>query len=82
MNINAYLPDELAEQLDRLADMRGQSRSAVMREALEAYLRRHRAGGWPAEILDWKGDPSAQPFESGRPPPHADSRDPFAEGAE
>ena len=82
MYINAYLPDELAEQLDRLADMRGQSRSAVMREALEAYLRHDRASGWPAEILDWKGDPAAEPFESGRPPPQADSRDPFAEGAE
>lgn len=82
MNSNAHLPDELAEQLDRLAERRGQSRSAVMREALEAYLQRHRTGGWPAEILDWQGDPTAEPFEAGRPAPQAGSRDPFAEGAE
>ncbi len=82
MNINTYLPDNLAEQLDRLAETRRQSRSAVMREALEAYLKRHRADGWPAEILQWKGDPEVEPFETGRQPAQADGRYPFEAAGE
>ena len=67
MNINTYLPDDLAEQLDRLAEQLGRSRSAVMREALQAFLRRDPAAVWPPEVIEWKGDRDFEPFEAMRP---------------
>jgi len=53
----------------------------MMRGTLEAWLRRHRAGGWTVEILDGKGILAAEPFAAGRPPPRADDRDPLVEVA-
>lgn len=64
------------------AEARRQSRSAVMREALEAYLRRNQPGGWPAEILEWQGDPAVEPFESLRPLKDEVRSDPFEDPAE
>lgn len=77
MNINTYLPDDLAEQLDRLAEQLGRSRSAVMREALQAFLKRNPAGGWPPEVLEWQGDPDFKPFEAMRPAQETPQADPF-----
>jgi hypothetical protein len=82
MNINTYLPGGLADRLDRLAEARGLSRSAVMREALEAYLRRNQPGGWPDEILEWQGDPEIEPFEALRPVVDSERRDPFDDHGE
>ena len=36
--VTVSLPEELVEQIDRLADSRGESRSLIVREAATAYV--------------------------------------------
>ncbi|MGE0802065.1 MAG: ribbon-helix-helix protein, CopG family [Lautropia sp.] len=64
MNVNTYLPDHLVRALDHVAAASGSSRSAVMREAVELYLRRRQPGAWPNEVAGWAGDAEFPPFES------------------
>jgi len=65
MNITSYLPDELVPLIDRIARQRRVSRSAVIREALEAYLRREQPGAWPESLREQDenriDDPFAEP---------------------
>jgi Arc/MetJ-type ribon-helix-helix transcriptional regulator len=78
MNINVYLQDQLLEQIDRLARETGRSRSALIREALEAWLSRRSASAWPAVLREWRGDPGFPPFEEGRNDRSQRPDDPFA----
>lgn len=77
MNVTSYLSDDLVESIDQLAREQHSSRSAVIRRALEMYLRRREAGAWPQPVRDWQGDPGFAPFESLRGIEQAGSRDPF-----
>lgn len=79
MNINIYLQAELLELIDRLARETGRSRSALIREALEAWLSRRSASAWPAAVREWKGDPDFAPFESGRADASSRPDDPFVD---
>ena len=45
MNVNIYLQDALLAHIDRLARELGQSRSALIRQAVEAWIARRPAGG-------------------------------------
>ncbi len=78
MNITAYLPDELVQSLDRVARDLHSSRSAVMREALELYLRRMQPNAWPAAVMTWKRE-DFPAFESLRSHEQRQARDPFAD---
>lgn len=77
MNINILLPDDIPKQLNRSAEQRGRSRSAVIREAVQASPQRNSAGGWPPEVLDWQGDPDVEVFEAIRPAQETPEADPF-----
>lgn len=82
MNINIYLQDQLLAEVDRLARETGRSRSALIREAIEAWLaRRSGKEGWPASVRDWKGVPDFPPFETARRESAARPEDPFADPA-
>jgi len=81
MNISAYLPDELVAALDRVASAARSSRSAVMREAVELYLKRTQPGAWPEGVLSWQGDPAFVPFESLRAQEPPRVCDAFADAA-
>ena len=78
MNINIYLQGQLLERIDRLARETGRSRSALIREALEAWLARRSASAWPAVLREWRGDPGFPPFEGGRDDNPQRPDDPFA----
>ena len=78
MNISAYLPDKLIAAVDRLARDARTSRSALIREAIELYLRRRERGAWPDAVQQWPGDAEFPPFESGRGTAEHETRDPFA----
>lgn len=77
MNITSYLPDALVQSVDRLAREQRSSRSAVIRDAIEMYLKRHEAGAWPEEIRRWPGDAGFPPFESLRGNEQLSAGDPF-----
>ena len=65
MNFNVYLDDELAKRLSKLAKRTGSPRDALIRRAVASWVRGAGAA-WPARVLEWKGDPSATPFEDAR----------------
>jgi Arc/MetJ-type ribon-helix-helix transcriptional regulator len=79
MNINIYLQEQLLERIDRLAKETGRSRSALIREALEAWLSRRSASAWPAVLREWRGDPAFPPFDEGRDDRSQRPEDPFAD---
>lgn len=54
--INARLDDELARKVDELCKLTGQSASAIIKVALEAYYERTRAAGMsPRAVLERSG---------------------------
>lgn len=66
MNFNVYIDEQTGERLERLAQSRGKSRNALIREALAQLLDRGAKAGWPPEVLGFGGLPGSRPFEAGR----------------
>jgi hypothetical protein len=64
MNISTYIPDDLLRSVDDFAHQSRLSRSAIIRDALEHYLRLHRIEGWPQVVRTWNGDPTFSDFDS------------------
>jgi Arc/MetJ-type ribon-helix-helix transcriptional regulator len=63
--------------IDQLARDRHSSRSALIREAIEFYLKRRQPNAWPDDVRNWTGDPDFAPFESLRSAEQGGGRDPF-----
>ena len=75
MNFNIYLDDKTGQQLNQLAKQAGESRNALVRQAVSAWLNRHGKPQWPDEVLAFKGLAGMPRFESTRSrlkPPVAD----------
>ena len=75
MNFNIYLDDETGQQLNKVAEKAGESRNALVRQALSEWLNRHDQPQWPGAVMAFKGLPDMVPFESSRDelkPPIAD----------
>lgn len=75
MNFNIYLDDETGEQLNKVAAQAGETRNALVRQAVSEWLKRHGEPQWPAELLAFEGIADAPQFEAGRgrlKPPAAD----------
>ena len=75
MNFNIYLDDETGRQLNEVAGQAGESRNALVRQAVSEWLKRHGEPQWPAELLAFKGIADVPPFEADRDrlvPPSAD----------
>lgn len=66
MNINIYLEDELANSLNSYVKKSGNSRNAVIREAVREYIVHHQVKEWSKSILNFKGCPEVPSFESYR----------------
>jgi hypothetical protein len=54
--VSLKLPATLSARLDRAARQRGQSKSAIVREALQSFLNGKHAGARPLSALDLAGD--------------------------
>jgi hypothetical protein len=75
MHFNIYLDDETGQRLTAAAKERGENRNAVIRHAVQEWLRREGRSEWPAVVLSHNGDSEMPPFEAGREqlvPPSAD----------
>lgn len=75
MNFNIYLDDETGQQLNQVAKKAGETRNALVRQAVGEWLQRHGRPQWPDEVLAFKGAADMPPFEAGRDrlkPPIAD----------
>jgi Ribbon-helix-helix protein, copG family len=78
MNFNIYLDDETGEQLGQLAKKVGESRNALIRQAVTEWLNRHDQPTWPTEVLNFEGDPSLRSFELWREELKKPQADPLA----
>ena len=75
MHFNIYLDDETGQRLTAAAKERGENRNAVIRHAVQEWLRREGRSEWPALVRSHMGDSDMPPFEAGRDqllPPSAD----------
>lgn len=66
MNFNIYLDDETGQQLNQVAKRAGESRNALVRQAVSEWLNRHAKPQWPDEVLAYKGMAGMPSFEAGR----------------
>ncbi len=67
MNFNVYVSDSLGRQIAVLSKEEGKSRNALIREAIECYLKSKTHTTWPQEVLEFKGIEEEIPsFESFR----------------
>jgi predicted transcriptional regulator len=66
MNFNIYLDDETGQQLNRVAEKAGESRNALVRQAVSEWLKKHGKPQWPEEVLAFKGMADTPLFEASR----------------
>jgi len=78
MNFNLYLDDETGRQLNQLAKQVGESRNALVRQAVSDWLSRHGKAQWPDEVVGFKGMGDMPLFEAGRDRLNAPPADPLA----
>ncbi|MDP3515419.1 MAG: CopG family transcriptional regulator [Sulfuritalea sp.] len=78
MNFNIYLDDETGQQLNQVAKKVGESRNALVRQAVSEWLQRHGKPQWPDEVLTFKGLADLPPFEAGRDRLKPSPADPLA----
>ncbi len=75
MDFNIYLDEKTGQQLKQVAKQEGESRNALVRQAVSEWLKRHGKSRWPDEVLAFKGVGDMPRFEAGRrglKTPHAD----------
>lgn len=75
VNFNIYLDDETGQQLKHMAKQEGESRNALVRQAVSEWLNRHGKSQWPDAVLAFKGMADIPRFEVSRGRlklPHAD----------
>lgn len=78
MNFNIYLDDVTGEQLNQVAKQAGESRNALVRQAVSDWLSRHGKPQWPDEVLGFKGMADMPLFEASRDKLIPPSSDPLA----
>ncbi|MGF1615165.1 MAG: ribbon-helix-helix protein, CopG family [Gammaproteobacteria bacterium] len=66
MNFSLHLSDDLVHRLNALVQATGRSRNALIREAIEEWLKRQEHSRWSDEVLQFSGLPEAIPFEGSR----------------
>lgn len=66
MNMNIYLEDSLAKSLNQSVKQTGQTRNAIIREAIHEWILHHGVKKWPASVLNYKGISKFEPFEATR----------------
>lgn len=77
MNINIYLEDSLADSLNHYVKGSGQSRNAIIREAVQEYIITHQVKKWPDSVLKYNGTKDIASFESSRDELLPPKEDPF-----
>ena len=78
MNVTIYLEDPLAHELSHWAKNSGQSRNAIIREAIHEWIEYRKQQQWPEKILKFKGISDFPAFESYRSELDTPQEDPLA----
>lgn len=78
MNFNIYLDEETGQKLTHVAEQAGETRNALIRQAVSEWLSRHGKPLWPDEVLAFKGVADMPLFEAGRSRLRPPADDPLA----
>lgn len=78
MHFNIYLDDNLGEKLIKATKASHKSRNALIREAIDLWLKTNDKSSWPKQIMDFEGEASFPAFESHRDDLKEVNDDPFA----
>lgn len=78
MNFNIYLDDETGQQLNHVAEQAGETRNAVIRQAVSEWLKRHGKPNWPDDVLAFKGMADMPLFKASRDRLKPPATDPLA----
>ena len=78
MHFNIYLDDATGARLNEMAQQAGQTRNALIRQAVRDWLDRRARPQWPDAVKDFEGEPDIQPFEAGRDALRQPPADPLA----
>ncbi len=79
MNFNIYLDDETGLQLNKVAKKVGESRNALVRQAVAEWLKRQGKSQWSADLLAFNGMPDLPEFEASRDRLQPPAEDPLHE---
>ncbi|MFM8901657.1 MAG: CopG family transcriptional regulator [Burkholderiales bacterium] len=66
MHFNIYLDDETGQQLNEVAQQKGEKRNTLVRRAVQEWLAHQAQPGWPQTVLAHVGDDKMPAFETGR----------------
>lgn len=78
MHFNVYIDDETGQELNRAAEQSGETRNALIRKAVSAWLYRQAPAQWPDAVLEFEGMPNLASFEATRAQLQAPPADPLA----
>ncbi|TCT19212.1 CopG family transcriptional regulator [Thiobaca trueperi] len=78
MHFNIDLDDATGQQLNQLAKQAGETRNALIRKAVRAWMTQQAQPQWPQAILDFTGLPDTPAFESYRNALPHPAEDPLA----
>ena len=77
MHFNIYLDDNLGERLIKATKESHKSRNALIREAVDLWLKTNENSLWPKQIMEFEGVADFPEFESYRDELKEASDDPF-----
>lgn len=66
MHFNIYLDDSTGQQLNALARQTGESRNALIRQAVSLWLAQQSQPQWPEVVMNFKGMADMPLFEASR----------------
>ena len=78
MHFNLYIDDQTGAELNNMAQQSGESRNAIIRHAIEAWITRHSQPQWPESLLKFEGISDLDAFESHRKDLLPPREDPFS----
>jgi metal-responsive CopG/Arc/MetJ family transcriptional regulator len=78
MNVNVYLEDSLAKQLNQCAKNVKKPRNTIIREAVKEWIAHHQVKQWPKSIKEFNGIKKMPAFETYRNELELPKEDPLA----
>jgi len=78
MHFNIYLDDTLGERLIEATKESHKSRNALIREAVDLWLKTNEKSSWPKQIMEFEGEQDFPAFESHRDELKETNEDPLS----
>lgn len=67
MNLSIYIDNDLAKKVQHLAEKMGETRNAIVAQAVRAYVAQAEVSEWPQAVVELAGaDKRLVPFEKWR----------------